>query len=387
MPGSHAAAKRRRLQSDEPTTSLPGGWADPIEEQQARQRVEDQLCEVYGMLPQDDPMVLGSVITRRRASVLNAELLTVDWVWNPPPAPRRTSGAKAKRAAPPAADTPSASGTVTFRAFHFKCLSPETKAQDNYSLQTLTRIPYDPLNIELSYLKAMFLSIVYMFWVAVGRPLPAIPVGRTAEIREAFRKKRVLVAGCGGGHLPMALLRTGLFEGEGVTVVEIEPEVFRLAVEDMGFDKEAFSCVTGDGLRCIAEAAESSDAVDKYDVMFCDAYENTDLPDNVAGSNLEGFVQQVHAALAPTGIVVHNHIIENTTVSNKQLKVWRETFRGGCVYLLPVQTTQCVIVASRGLIDGQVSAARIRQAASSLSEAFDIPLQTGFLPRTLTGRR
>lgn len=115
-----------------------------------------------------------------------------------------------------------------------------------------------------------------------------------AVVRPNLRK--VLVVGLGAGRLPMYLSRQGI----ETDIIEIDPEIFRVAEKFFGFSHEQDEIFYSDGrplMRRLGEAGK------KYDAVFIDAYASYELPAHFF--TLEMF-REVRQILAPGGVVAIN---------------------------------------------------------------------------------
>ena len=135
--------------------------------------------------------------------------------------------------------------------------------------------PGDPGHLELEYARIALVSLA----------LRASP------------PSRVLVAGLGGGSLPM-LLRAAYADAR-IDVAEIDPAVVRVAQAWFGFvQDERLRVFAGDGRQFIERAAPAS-----FDIIFLDAFDAKAVPRHLSTRE---FLASVHAALRPDGVVVGN---------------------------------------------------------------------------------
>lgn len=131
----------------------------------------------------------------------------------------------------------------------------------------------DPEHLELPYTRA----------VLVG--LALVP-----------RPQRVLVVGLGGGSIPGILHKH--YPQARIDVVDIDPDVVRVAKEYFGFREDAtLRAWVADGRQFIEQARQP------YDLIFLDAYGSENIPYHLATRE---FLQAVRRALAPNGAVVGN---------------------------------------------------------------------------------
>lgn len=131
----------------------------------------------------------------------------------------------------------------------------------------------DPDHIELPYARVMLVGL------ALVKP-----------------PKRVLIVGLGGGTIPSILHKH--YPKTMIDVVDIDPDVVKVAKEFFGFREDATMRVhVADGRRFIEQCE------DPYDMIFLDAYGNEDIPYHLA---TQQFLDAVRQALHPNGVVVAN---------------------------------------------------------------------------------
>lgn len=125
-----------------------------------------------------------------------------------------------------------------------------------------------------------------------------LPYARAAMTALALSEdpRRVLVVGLGGGTIPMFLRKH--YPLAAIDVVDIDPEVVRLAKKFFGFREDArMRAHTADGRRFIEQSRQP------YDIIFLDAFGPDSIPRHLA--TLE-FLQSVRRALTPRGLVAGN---------------------------------------------------------------------------------
>ncbi|NMO19449.1 fused MFS/spermidine synthase [Pyxidicoccus fallax] len=132
-----------------------------------------------------------------------------------------------------------------------------------------------------------------------GQPLKLeLPYTQVSMVGLAFvpEPKRILVVGLGGGAMPMFL--RAVVPAAHIDVVDIDPDVVKVAKEYFGFrEDERLRAHVADG-RGFVEAARPP-----YDLVFLDAYGPDSIPEHLA--TLE-FLAAVRARLAEGGAVVGN---------------------------------------------------------------------------------
>jgi len=131
----------------------------------------------------------------------------------------------------------------------------------------------DPDHIELPYIRAMLVSLAL-----VDSP------------------ERILIVGLGGGTIPTFLHHH--FPNATIDVVDIDPEVVRVARQFFGFQPDARLRVhVADGRKFIEQTQQP------YDLILLDAYGADSIPLHLATRE---FLQAVRRALTPRGIAAGN---------------------------------------------------------------------------------
>jgi spermidine synthase len=144
--------------------------------------------------------------------------------------------------------------------------------EPNGALQSVVR-PGAPRHLELAYLRGAMTALAFV-------PAP----------------RRVLVVGLGGGSMPMFL--RSLYPSLSIDVVDIDPEVVKVAHRFFGLKEDARLRVhVADGRRFIEESRGG------YDLVFLDAYGPDSIPFHLATRE---FLAAVQRALSPGGLVVGN---------------------------------------------------------------------------------
>jgi len=125
-----------------------------------------------------------------------------------------------------------------------------------------------------------------------------LPYARAAMLALAVHPnpKRILIIGLGGGAMPMFL--RALHADAEIEVVDIDPDVVKVASKYFGFREDArLKAHVADG-RAFVEKSKGN-----YDLIFLDAYGKGEIPRHLA--TLE-FLKNVRGKLAPGGLVVGN---------------------------------------------------------------------------------
>ena len=118
------------------------------------------------------------------------------------------------------------------------------------------------------------------------------------------RPKHALILGLGGGTLAHLLSRR--FPGVGLTAVEINPDVIRLARSAFSVDNLGVEIVEGDAFEFIAKAVGS------YDFVAVDLFAEGQIPRQVFQ---KPFVRRVKDLLTPGGVAAFNFFKDRNAAS------------------------------------------------------------------------
>jgi len=111
--------------------------------------------------------------------------------------------------------------------------------------------------------------------------------------------KRILVAGLGGGSIPMTL--TDMFPEAQIDVVEIDRAVANVAREYFFFEENDNMVVTIMDARVFVKRAALDDV--KYDYIVLDAFTGDYIPEHLLTRE---FLQEVQQVMASDGVLVAN---------------------------------------------------------------------------------
>jgi spermidine synthase len=132
----------------------------------------------------------------------------------------------------------------------------------------------------------------------------------------AKRRRRVLVAGLGGGSLLRTLRR--LFPKTHVDVVEIDPAVVRCAKRYFAIAEDRLLTV-----HTVDIAEYLQHGTQRYDVVFLDAFDDRGMP---AHLTVRSFFEAVRDALHPAGVAVLNvaftSVRSERALAERFRKVW-----------------------------------------------------------------
>lgn len=144
----------------------------------------------------------------------------------------------------------------------------------------------------------------------------ALPYARVLPLFLAWVNdpRRILLAGMGGGTIPMLLRR--LLPEADIHVAELDPGVPPMAEEFMGFRKDPrVSVHIGDAADIVSELPAG------FDVVILDCFGRKRAPQHLAACD---FLQRVRAILRPDGLAVWNIW---TRHFNPQYDAWLANFR------------------------------------------------------------
>ncbi len=111
--------------------------------------------------------------------------------------------------------------------------------------------------------------------------------------------RRILVAGLGGGTIPMAM--RDLFPNASIDVLEVDQAVLNVAQEFFGFrEDEAMTAHVVDARVFIKRAGLRGE---QYDYIVLDAFSGEYIPEHLLSKE---FLEEVRAILTPDGVVVAN---------------------------------------------------------------------------------
>ena len=111
--------------------------------------------------------------------------------------------------------------------------------------------------------------------------------------------KRILIAGLGGGTIPLVL--SELFPGASIDVIEIDESVARVAKEFFFFEETDLMRVHINDARVFIKRAALKE--EKYDYIVLDAFSGDYIPEHML---TQEFLEEVKQVLTPDGVVVAN---------------------------------------------------------------------------------
>jgi spermidine synthase len=111
--------------------------------------------------------------------------------------------------------------------------------------------------------------------------------------------KRILIAGLGGGTIPLVL--SELFPWASIDVIEIDESVARVAKEFFFFEETDLMRVHINDARVFIKRAALKE--EKYDYIVLDAFSGDYIPEHML---TQEFLEEVKQVLTPDGVVVAN---------------------------------------------------------------------------------
>ena len=149
---------------------------------------------------------------------------------------------------------------------------------------------------------------------------------------------RILIIGLGGGTMAMFLRH--YYPQAWIDVVDIDPDVVRVAREFFGFrEDEKLRAHVGDGRKFIESVREP------YDVIFLDAFGARNVPPHL--TTVE-FMRAVKRAVRPTGVVVGN--IWGAPVNplfDSMVRTYQEVFDELIILDVPATTNKILLSLPR----------------------------------------
>jgi spermidine synthase len=160
----------------------------------------------------------------------------------------------------------------------------------------------DPIQSEMNLARPYELALSYTRTMMSALPLAADP-------------KRILLVGLGGASMQRFL--HNLLPEAVIETAELDPEVYRIAVEYFQFKEDDRQIVhIGDGREFIEKSRDS------YDLIFLDAYSAASIPYRLATVE---FLEAVKARLATGGVVCAN-LLTRAALFSDMIKTYTEVF-------------------------------------------------------------
>jgi spermidine synthase len=171
---------------------------------------------------------------------------------------------------------------------------------------------------------------------------------------QAKKKKSFEFLFMGGGGYTFPRFLEAKYPEAGIDVVEIDPEITRVAHQYLGISRDSrIRSFNEDGRWFVMNCKEKG----KYDFIFGDAFNDLSIPYHLTTKE---FAEQMKAILKPNGILLAN-VIDSFKVGRfmpSYIRTLEEVFGKGNVYLILLTSeydhigiSTCVIAASPNRLD------------------------------------
>jgi len=177
--------------------------------------------------------------------------------------------------------------------------------------------------------------------------------------------ERILVAGLGGGSIPLTL--TDLFPEAQIDVVEIDQAVFNVAKEYFFFAESDRMKVTVSDARVFVKRAGIQGK--QYDYIVLDAFTGDYIPEHLLTRE---FLQEVQEILAPDGVLVANTFSTSRFYDHESVtyqNVFGELFN----FKLPYSGNRIIITSQQSLPERGELITRAQRFSERLRK-YDIPI-------------
>jgi spermidine synthase len=177
--------------------------------------------------------------------------------------------------------------------------------------------------------------------------------------------ERILVAGLGGGSIPMTL--ADLFPNASIDIVEIDQAVFNVAKEYFFFEESDRMNVTVADARVFVKRAGIQGS--QYDYIVLDAFTGDYIPEHLLTRE---FLQEVQEILAPDGVLVANTFSTSRFYDHESVTyhdVYGEFFN----FKLPYSGNRIIITGQRPLPERGELISRAQDLADRLKK-YDVPI-------------
>ena len=175
--------------------------------------------------------------------------------------------------------------------------------------------------------------------------------------------KRIMIVGLGGGTMPMFLRH--YYPNATIDVVDIDPDVVKVAREYFGFREDAnLRAYVGDGRKFVEAAREP------YDVVFLDAFGTRNVPPHL--TTIE-FLRAVKRSVKPGGVVIGNIWGRaSNPLYDSMVRTYQEVFDELYIVDVPGTTNKIMLSLTRKQSLDRAQFARLaRDLGSGKGFAFD----------------
>ncbi len=176
--------------------------------------------------------------------------------------------------------------------------------------------------------------------------------------------RRIMIVGLGGGTMPMFLRH--YYPQATIDVVDIDPDVVKVATEYFGFREDAsLHAHVGDGRKFVEAVREP------YDVVFLDAFGTSNVPPHL--TTVE-FLRAVRRSVKPGGVVIGN--IWGRPVNSlydSMVRTYQEVFDELSILEVPGTTNKILLALPRKqALDRVQLSALARKTAAAKRFEFDL---------------
>lgn len=176
--------------------------------------------------------------------------------------------------------------------------------------------------------------------------------------------KRVLIAGLGGGTIPLVL--SELFPAASIDVIEIDESVARVANEFFFFEETDLMRVHINDARVFIKRAALKE--EKYDYIVLDAFSGDYIPEHML---TQEFLEEVKQVLTSDGVVVANTFSTSRFYDHESV-TYQRVFGELYNFKLPTSGNRIILTQLEPLPDIGLLTARAVQLAPQLSK-YGIP--------------
>lgn len=176
---------------------------------------------------------------------------------------------------------------------------------------------------------------------------------------------RILVAGLGGGSIPMTL--ADLFPDAQIDIVEIDQAVFNVAKDYFFFEENERMKVTVADARVFVKRAGIQDR--QYDYIVLDAFTGDYIPEHLLTRE---FLQEVQEILAPDGVLVANTFSTSRFYDHESV-TYQNVFGEFFNFKLPYSGNRIIITSQQPLPERGELVTRAQRFSDRLAK-YDIPI-------------
>jgi len=176
---------------------------------------------------------------------------------------------------------------------------------------------------------------------------------------------RILVAGLGGGSIPMTL--TDLFPDAQIDVVEIDQAVYNVAKEYFFFEESDRMDVTVADARVFVKRAGIQNR--QYDYIVLDAFTGDYIPEHLLTRE---FLQEVQEILSPDGVLVANTFSTSRFYDHESV-TYQNVFGEFFNFKLPYSGNRIIITSQQPLPERGELINEAQRFSDQLKK-YDIPI-------------